>query len=327
MVDVVEPGAGTHDDSRYFAAREHIGGDLGRAADHEQSVDAVERRDSSAPLRPVFSTTSWPAAADRATASGSSRSLTRTFTPGPRPCARRAAAPLAGWPERVRTLLERGGDRDDVEQVVGAHVTDAQHFALQWSWPPATTIPCTSRRRFTTSAALDAFGRIERGDRVRRALREQRRSPPPAPPRAWRWPGGVALDDALETLLGRSSSALLRARSPDSPPVCRASRPWAELACLLQVEIEPRQPLAFDVARGPRREAHASRVRAATMRPFCDPHTTTSMPHSSCGSGCTPRLVIASTTSRRPRRVSRRRIPRCRKPCRSKSRCRWCKRW
>jgi hypothetical protein len=37
------------------------------------------------------------------------------------------------------------------------------------------------------------------------------------------------------------------------------------------------------------------------MRPFCEPHTTTSTPQASCGSGCTPRLVMASTTSFTPR--------------------------
>ena len=111
----------------------------------------------------------------------------------------------------------------------------------------------------------------------------------------------MARVDLLEPLLANHRERLLERQHQAHRRRERRLAERGALARLAQVEVEARQPLALDRRRRPTARGSAWRCRAGTIRPFWEPHTTTSTPHASCGSGWTPRLVIASTTSRTPR--------------------------
>src|SRR5215471_4338384 len=136
---------------------------------------AVSR--SGAP-RPLASITSWPASRIRCTAAGSMPSQARTFTSGsrrfpraPRRLDRARGLPLA---QRLGALLERAEDHVDVGEVVGAHVADAQHLPLGVVLAAGNGDAVRVAQALDHRARVHARGRLERGDRVRRALREQR---------------------------------------------------------------------------------------------------------------------------------------------------------
>src|SRR6185369_6308178 len=138
--------------------------------------NAVSR---SGAARPLASITSWPASRIRCTAEGSIPSQARTFKRGrsrrfpraPRRLDRARGLPLA---QRLGALLERAEDHVDVGEVVGAHVADAQHLPLGVVLAAGDGDGVRVAQALDHRARVHARRRLERGDRVRRALREQR---------------------------------------------------------------------------------------------------------------------------------------------------------
>src|SRR5262245_37093274 len=131
---------------------------------------------SSAPWRPTFSTTSWPAFRIRSRAFESALSVTRILMRpalaglaarrgsrgGPR-LVRGFQPALARASQRGAALLEGSDHREHVAQVVGPHVADAEDLALQVILSARHHDAVHLAQPLHHARRVHALGRIERG--------------------------------------------------------------------------------------------------------------------------------------------------------------------
>ena len=190
--------------------------------------------------------------------------------------------------------------RPDVEDVEVADVADAEDLPLQR--------PLAGRERDAVSiaqqeqqlAGVDALGRADGGhDRGAVVVGREELEPHGLDPfAAGAAESNVMLERRLETLFEQEAERDVETDDERDGRRERRVEDLLRLARPLPVEVEARQR----PARVPGAPARPRRPRGpgGVISAFCEPETTTSMPHSSVSSGTAPRLETASTTETAP---------------------------
>ena len=210
---------------------------------------------------------------ERGRGAGAARYASAAETPSP--CAD------AGKLEPHLHAAQRPGQHQVVER---AEVTDAEHAALQLAEPGAERHVETLEDRRAERVGVEAVGDDDRGQRVRILARIEREElEAPARARRAASPRRAARAARRRSAASpRAASAALRAaRTASSSPACTGS-----IRCGCSRASRPRPSTSAAAARRARRRALLREIAlnaspGGSIKPFCEPPTVTSTPHSS----------------------------------------------
>ena len=321
-VDVVDAGAGAADHLQPRAALDQVRGQRGLRADH----DPVELADSLAQLLVghLEAELDLEVAAQELDAGLGDLLLDQDLrlavghqpTGRPRRAAsagrrehalgrRGARAGLGVVAEVAQRHLERGQGDHDVEGPVVAAVGDARDPALQVALPAGDRDPVAVAHQLRHLGAVDLLGKPRHGDHVRvlvvgaEPLQPQRLDPGPRGAGEQRV-AGEGLDRGPPRTAARAPR---RGRETGSRPGVNAELGGS--SCLAGGRAPPSRGSSgapgFSAASAiARSETEANASPGGHISDFCEPATTTSTPHSSCGRSTAPRPETASTQSTEP---------------------------
>ena len=175
-------------------------------------------------------------------------------------------------------------------------------FPFRSPWPPMSWTPWTSRRRSRNSPTSRPSGaRIAVTTAERSSSGEKSSRPIAFTPARQARPRRTCRSNAASSPSSRIiPSAASSASTSGTAGVNGASSFACADARALPVEDEARGRAARRALERRRRDRRRTTRPGGVISAFCEPETTTSMPHASVSTGTAPRLETASTTTSAP---------------------------
>src|SRR6266511_5196185 len=302
-VDIVDPDAGAADHLQPLAALDHFRGQLRGRADHDRVV-AADRLgeigvaidvDVEAPIAQEANPGLGDLFADE---DGAQTGVCS---------AQASSARVTATPRSISAPASASASSTAASAVVMSKTSNQPMWPmrkilpLRSPWPFAIVIPKRSRSAATTSVASTPSGvRIAVTTAERSSSGEKSSSPIAlAPSRQARPSRACRSKAASRPSSSRRPSATSRARTMEIAGVNGAS----SFACALRVRSQSRTyrvAVACEAASRAAGDTDAKATPGGHISAFCEPETTTSIPHASVSRGTAPRLDTPSTTTSAP---------------------------